>query len=106
MKREKKEKWPKHKMGKFYGYDENEDGSIIVAPGLAEIMEKAIENEEAIKTAADVFNRLAIDLLKGVNQRKREFWERVFDEYGLDKDVNYTYLHGSRTVKVKDEVSK
>ena len=28
MKRDKKEKWPKHKMGKFYGYEENEDGSM------------------------------------------------------------------------------
>jgi len=103
MKRVKKEKWPKHKMGKFYGYEENEDGSIVIAPALADIMEKAIENEEAIRAAADIFNiRLTVDLLKGVNQRKKEFWERVCDEYGLDRGrTDYTYVHGSRTVKVK-----
>ena len=107
MKRVKKEKWPKHKMGKFYGYEENEDGSIVIAPGLAEIMEKAVEIEEAIKAAAaDMFNRLVAELLKGVNQRKKEFWERIFDEYGLERGPNYTYIHATRTVKVKEAEPK
>jgi hypothetical protein len=106
MKRVKKEKWPKHKMGKFYGYEENEDGSIIIAPGLADIMEKAIENEEAIRAAADIFNRLTVDLLKGVNQRKKEFWEKIFDEYGLERNPNYTYIHATRTVKLKEAEAK
>jgi len=103
MKKSKKEVWPKHKMGKFYGYDENEDGSIVIAPGLADIIERAVENEEAIQAAADIFNRLTVDLLRGINQRKKEFWDRVCDEYGLDRGrTDYTYVHGSRTVKVKE----
>lgn len=108
MKRPKLEKWPKHKMGKFYGYEENEDGSIKIAPALVDMIERVQEEEEAINVMYDTFNRLFIKLVKDAQRKRREFWDRVMDEYGLEGPYQYNFREEtiSRRQKPDDTEAK
>lgn len=101
--KKKADKWPKHKMGVTYGYEEYEDGSIEIAPALADIIDSVKDQEDSIKSACEIFNTLIINLMKDVNRKKQEFWEKIRDEYGLDLTSHYVYNHGSRRVSVRKE---
>ena len=89
MKRKKtKEKeavrYPVHKMGKFYGYDEYEDGSIELAPALYEIIDNALIAKQSINSILKAVTSHLQEMQIPVEKSIQNFWDKVRDEYGID----------------------
>jgi len=96
----KKERWPKHKMGKNYGYEEYEDGRIQIAGVMSDILEKALDEQRALNAFVAAVNAHLIASFKTIEKEKKRFWDKVREEYGLKGE--FTYRDGILT-PIKEE---
>lgn len=104
MAKPKKETGPVHKMGKSCGYEEHPDGSIDVAPMYAERMERALIQEEAVNSLLRAVTGQCSNLMVSVVTDRRDFWDRVKEDYGLDfEKYDYSYSRNLRRIVRKEK---
>ena len=99
----KKVKWPIHKSGKNCGYDEFEDGSIGIAPMYARKIQDALESEKALDDLLAAVTKQCHALFIPITRSKKEFWDDVVNDYGLDlNQFDYSYdTRSNRITKTK-----
>ena len=99
----KKDKWPKHKQGKYCGYELFEDGSIQIARMYADKMTKILSAELALDILLRAVTKQCHELLIPLSIDKKDFWESVKEDYGLDFEIyEYSYTTTNHTItKVK-----
>ncbi|MDQ3748025.1 MAG: hypothetical protein M3367_03255 [Acidobacteriota bacterium] len=95
----KKPKYPIHKMGKHWGYEEFEDGSIIPAPLYTDNFDRALESEDALREMMDIFVERMHKLFNPIFAAKKHFWDSLRDDYGLDPE-NFEFTYDRKTKKV------
>lgn len=96
MPRTKKPKWPQHKMGKYYGYEEYEDGSIKPAPGLYDQMDEALALDRVTNHMIRQIVEQCHELYKPTAQMRERFWKKLQEEYDLDME-NFTWSYNPST---------
>lgn len=99
MTKPKKIKYPIHKMGKNYGYEEFEDGSIEIAPALAQIMDSLQARESAVNRLLKVITKECTEALTQIAEEQRKFWASVEQECNLDVE-NKIYFYNQRGNKI------
>jgi len=103
-KREKKIVYPIHKMGKYCGYDEHEDGSIVIAPQYVQRFSVITTQERSVDRLLKAVTEQCHNLLVPIIKEKERFWSDVIEDYGFDADKYiYTYNDGTITRKEKWE---
>jgi hypothetical protein len=100
----KKPAYPIHKMGKFCGYDEYEDGSIKIAPSHSDRFDASMNQEEAlislIKSVTEQCHKIAI----AIATEKRRFWDATTEDYSLDSEkFDYTYNYETKRIYKKEK---
>ncbi len=95
----KKVKYPIHKMGKHYGYEEFEDGSIQIAPSLSQIIDNLQNREEAIRRILNFVTRECNEAMAQIVEESKKFWDTVEREYELDVE-NKIYSYYRRDKKI------
>ena len=98
----KKQLYPIHKMGKYCGYEEYEDGSIKVAPSHSDKMFEIMLREQALDSFVASVTLHCQKLLVPIQTDKRKFWESLAEDYSLDFS-KYNYFYYSATNRVKRE---
>ena len=107
MSNKRKPSYPIHKNGKHCGYEEFEDGSIEVARAHSEKMATLNHAEAAVHSMLDAITRQCHALLNPIEAGKREFWDSLKDDYGLDFDkYDYSYNGNKRVVSRKEKEQK
>ena len=101
----KKIKYPIHKMGKTYGYEEFEDGSIEIAPCLADKIDKIMIREAAVAQLLKSITQQCNELLIPIEKERVEFWDELKAEYGLDL-AGAVFTYDRRDRKVTHQVRK
>ena len=102
---EKKITYPIHKMGENYGYEEFEDGSIQIAPALAQIMDNLQTREAAIHRILSFVTRECNEAMTQIMEESRKFWDMVEKEYGFDVE-NKIYAYHRRGSKITNRPMK
>lgn len=82
----KKETWPKRKMGKHCGYSEYEDGSIEIAPRHSDEFERISAEQQALDEFLAAITRVSQPMAKAIADARRKWWKDVVDDYGLEMD--------------------
>ena len=96
----KKVSYPIHKMGKFCGYDEYEDGSIKIAPSHAQKMDNAMVQEAAIQELIQYTMAACQKLMVPIKEAQIQFWKDVAEDYSLDRTkYQYFYEPDSETIR-------
>ena len=100
----KKIKYPVHKMGKSYGCEEFEDGSIKIAPALAQIIDNLQNREAAIKRILSAVTNECSEIMVEIVKESNNFWEKIAHEYGFDRENKaYVYNRTESIVRLKPE---
>lgn len=93
-----------HKYGKNCGYDVLPDGRIEVAPLYKDEFD-ILQNEElAVKMLLDSMTNSCHTIMKSITARRKIWWDKVRDDYGLGK--NLSYVGGKITVHTDEEGEK
>ena len=92
----KKEKHPIHKMGKYCGYQENKDGSIIIAPSHSDKWEPIQYRKTAIDELLKSITKHCVKLGESISRDEHDFWKSVKEDYGLDYE-KYIYSYNPTT---------
>jgi len=101
----KKDKWPKYKQGKFYGYKEFEDGTIQIAPLYADKMRIMFDSRMAIDKLLQSITNYCHNLLVPLVKEERDVWDSITEDYELDH-IKYSYKYNAKTnlmTKIKKE---
>ena len=105
--KKKKLSYPIHKMGKNYGYDEYEDGSIKIAPLYSEQMDNIVMQEAAIDALLQSLTKQCHQLMMSLIKAKRHFWDSLERDYSLDGDkYDWSYNPCSQILSRKEKVMK
>lgn len=94
--RKKKIKYPVHKMGKYCGYDEYEDGSFKPAPMYTDRIDEAMENEASLHAFIKSFTEQMYKLFQPIHKEHKRFWESIRNDYGIDEE-NFDYSYDGTT---------
>ena len=98
----KKIKYPIHKSGKYTGYEEMEDGSISIADTYAKRFGDLGDRERAIIALSKVFADHLNSLLLPVEKERRETWDRIIDDFGIDREkFEISYSPGKELIIIK-----
>jgi hypothetical protein len=89
-KKEKRETWPKHKMGKHCGYSLHKDGSIEVAPGYADAMAQIQKDRKVIDELMQSAIRACDSLMRPLVERQNKLWDDMLGDYGLVRSDGWT----------------
>jgi hypothetical protein len=97
--KEPKARWPQHKMGKFCGYEEYEDGSIRIADTHVEKMVVANNERHGLNLFVEAINNHLAKQYARVAALEKDFWDGIRDDYGLgDEEWGLTYTHHNRRI--------
>jgi len=106
MKREKKQKYPIHRMGKHCRYEEFEDGSIQIAPTYVERIQRVIVEKSAVEYLVKTVLEQCKTLLVPIEEAEKDFWRSIVYDYSLDEEKYiYTYIPSNTRVirRLKEE---
>ena len=78
---------PGHHMGNRCGYTRMPDGRIKPAPTYADEFERLNEQTFGINNMLKMVSSTAADMLTEVRRRQKEVWDRLCEDYGLDKEA-------------------
>lgn len=92
---DKKERFPKHMMGKSCGYDLLEDGGIVMAPGYAEQYAALDDERRGVEALLQAVQNHCASLLTNISARRRGLFARMSDDYGLDNEAGYLIRRGN-----------
>jgi len=92
----KKVKYPIHKMGKIYGYDLHEDGSISIARIYSEKIDNVHIKELAIEKTLKVVTVQCQELLNITQKEASDFWRQIQDDYELDTKFIWKYHYETK----------
>lgn len=79
---------PGHKMGKHCGYTLMADGRILPAPNYSDQFRKLSSERHGINDLMKLFTSHCADLLAEIQRRQADLWERLCEDYGLDKTTH------------------
>lgn len=99
MAKKKVETWPKHKMGKHCGYEENEDGSIQVAPSHSNEFERIHAEQQALDEFLASIARVSQPMAKAIAEARKRWWKDMAEDYELKLEDGYEYSWSTRTVR-------
>ena len=98
-KQPRKPSYPIHKMGKYCGYDEYENGSIRIARTHSEVMARAMAQHSAVEELLKMVTRCSTELLTTIVETKQKFWDDLQNDYGIDmNDKNWSYSFYNKRV--------
>lgn len=83
-----------HRMGKHCGYTETSDGMIVPAPMYREQLDRISHQISGINDMLKMVSSTAADMLTEVNRQKKELWDRITDDYGLNRDTHDIFWNG------------
>lgn len=85
MKEKRKEQFPKHMAGKNCGYHLLEDGGVVMAPTYVQQYQAIFDERHGVEALLEAVQNHCSKLLADIGRRKRGLWDRIADDYGLDK---------------------
>lgn len=89
MTKAKKVVYPVHKHGKYSSFDEFEDGSFRPAPMYLDCINGAVDEIAAIDATLASVTRECNRLMLAATNAKRNFWEKIADDYGIDVEQGW-----------------
>ncbi len=105
--KKKKITYPIHKMGKYYGYEEYEDGSIKIAPQYSQQIDDSLLKKTSINEILKSVTEQCSKLLISVIKEQTHFWDSIKEDYGLDYEkYQYFYDGCTKTIKRKEKVQE
>lgn len=87
-----------HKMGKNCGYTIMEDGRILPAPTYADEFNKLSQERHGINDLMKLFSSHCADLLAEISRRQTSLWDRLCDDYSLNKETHVISYDGQYVI--------
>lgn len=93
-KRKSPDENPNHRMGKRCGYSQEGDGTIIPAPMYADELARISNQVNGINDMLKMVSSTASDMLAEVDRRRKELWDRICDDYNLNRETHDIFYNG------------
>lgn len=92
------------KQGKTTEYTLNEDGSILINEEYSKLFEEERIKKIAVEDAMEIALQVSAGLLEERIRTGKKLWEKIFEDYGLDKARDYSYTPATKSIYVKKEL--
>jgi hypothetical protein len=92
-------KFPIHKMGQHCGYDELENGDIVIAPTYADQLDRLSAQQNGIDTMLRAVAKFAAEASAQISNQRRQVWVELSKDYGLTTGDSYEFSPNTRVVR-------
>ena len=104
MEMTKKKESSNYHMGKHSGY-ELIDGVYHIAPIYTDHFARLADRQNGVDRFVKSIVRHAAEINNEIAVEQRSLWERIYEDLGLDREINYTY-HNNGTITVMKDKAK
>lgn len=91
----------RHNGEHIWGYEVFGDGRIQLSPGFADQFRRVLDREAGVRHMQENITRFVADELTRLSKERREWWDHLTDDAGIDR--NKKYVFDARTGSVMPE---